>query len=102
MINRDLITLLLQQEIENTHKSDASKEYISVLNCQIVEVNKLLQDGETLESHDIVVVLYTYTDKFYTTYVHNNNNLTDQEVHTFLCSLHINYSAIQLLKVWRN
>ena len=60
----------------------------------------ILQDGETLKSHDIVVVLYTHGDDFHTNYIYNNN-ITDEEILKFLAYNLSSRKSINILHIWR-
>jgi len=50
-----------------------------------------LADGETLYSHDIVVILYMQDEEFKTTYMYDNN-ATKEEIENFL--------GLSILKFW--
>jgi len=97
MINRDLITLLLQQELERASLV-ASNEYIDHLNAQIIEIHKPLQDGETLKSHDISIILFTMNGEFATEYMYTNG-ITHQDAFEFLQNAYSN-DDITVLGVW--
>ena len=60
----------------------------------------ILQDGETLKSHDLVVVLYTVKEEFYTNYMYGND-LTDEQVLEFVEMNHIDTTTLNILHIWR-
>jgi len=66
---------------------------------QTMKNTTLLHDGESLPSHDIIIVLYNLDNKLTTTHIYNND-LTQRGVMNHLHLKHPD-QFIQLLKVWK-